>query len=528
MGSCCSLAEKEDTEGEVSAKGFGARLERFCERLESWPFLVLGGVCLAASFGLTGHGCSGGSAVHLDMWNPAFVTVFICGLPIAREALEALFVRRRIVAPLLITCAMVACLAIGQIFAAGEVAFIMALGETLEAATLKRARRGVSRLVSLVPPTARFIVTCPKCRAKGERYRDVPVDKIEVGDGVRVLPGETIPVDGVVMEGTSTVDQSVMTGESLPVDKGTGDEVYSGTINQFGALDIRVTKKGEDSSLQKLVRLVREAGKKKAPVQRIADKWAAILVPSALAAAVLVGLGAWAWHAAGLGALPPGTTPLADGLVRGVTVMVVFCPCALALATPTAIMAAIGQAAKHGVIVKSGEALEKMGAVTVACLDKTGTLTEGKLSVAAVETLEDACGRDGVLRLAAAVEASSEHPLAQAIVAAHGAPPPPVQAFAMTPGKGVKGTVDGVMVICGTAAWLHENGVVGVPAAEAAAERLRGAGNAVVLVAAAGKAIGLIALADTPRADAPAAVAALAAADVRPCLLTGDHSRVSR
>ena len=528
MGSCCSLAENDDIEGEESAKGFGACLERFCERLETWPFLVLGGVCLAASFALTGHGCSGGGAAHFKAWNPAFVTVFICGLPIAREALEALFVRRRIIAPLLITCAMVACLAIGQVFAAGEVAFIMALGETLEAATLKRARRGVSRLVSLVPPTARYIVTCPKCLAKGERYRDVPVDKIEVGDGVRVLPGETIPVDGVVMEGTSTVDQSVMTGESLPVDKGTGDEVYSGTINQFGALDIRVTKKGEDSSLQKLVRLVREAGKKKAPVQRIADKWAAILVPSALAAAVLVGLGVWAWHAAGMGAPPSGTTPLADALVRGVTVMVVFCPCALALATPTAIMAAIGQAAKHGVIVKSGEALEKMGVVTVACLDKTGTLTEGKLSVAAVETLNATCDRNDVLRLAAAVEASSEHPLAQAIVAAHGAQLPSVQAFAMTPGKGVKGMVDGAMVVCGTAAWLRENDVADVTVAEAAAERLRGAGNAVVLVAAEGKAIGLIALADTPRADAPAAVAALAAAGVRPCLLTGDHGATAK
>ena len=519
MGSCCSLAAKAEKEGQEPQKGFGARLARLCEELETWPFLALGGACLLASFLLTGHGCHGEGGVA--WWNPAFVTVLVCGLPILREAVEALFVVRKIRASVLIATAMVACLSIGQVFAAGEVAFIMALGETLEAITLKRARKGLTKLVSLVPPTARYVVTCPKCLAQGIRFKDLPIAEIEVGNGVRVLPGETIPVDGVITEGTTTVDQSVMTGESLPVDKAVGDEVYSGTINRFGAVTIRVTKKGEDSSLQKMIRLVKEAARKKAPVQRIADKWAAILVPASLALAAMTCLGVWAWSG-----------DWTTGLIRGVTILVVFCPCSLALATPTAIMAAIGQATKHGVIVKSGEALERMGRVTVACLDKTGTLTTGRLSVAEVAAFGASCSPDEVLRLAAAVEASSEHPLAKAIVAewekrqAGRAPEGGARDFAMVPGKGVKGVVDTDAVVCGSEAWLRENGVdvARADAADGPAARLRGEGKAVVLVASGPVLVGLVALADTPRAEAKEALAELAEAGVAPCLLTGDHA----
>ncbi len=519
MGSCCSLAVQAEKEGQEPEKGLGAWLERICGRLETWPFLAVGGLCLLASFLLTGHGCHDGGKVV--WWNPAFVTVFICGVPILREAVESLFVARKIRASVLIATAMVACLAIGQVFAAGEVAFIMALGEMLEAITLKRARKGLTKLVSLVPPTARYVVTCPKCLAQGIRFKDLPISEIEVGNGVRVLPGETIPVDGVVTEGTTTVDQSVMTGESLPVDKAAGDEVYSGTINRFGAITIRVTKAGDDSSLQKMIRLVKEAERRKAPVQRIADKWAAILVPASLALAVMTCFGVWAWSG-----------DLTTGLIRGVTILVVFCPCSLALATPTAIMAAIGQATKHGVIVKSGEALERMGRVTVACLDKTGTLTTGRLSVAEVATFDAAVSQDEVLRLAAAVEASSEHPLAKAIAAEwekrqeRRFPEGGVRDFAMTPGKGVKGVVDGRTVVCGTEAWLRENGVnvSRAGATDGPASRLRGEGKAVVLVASGSVLVGLVALADTPRAEAKEALAELVEAGVAPCLLTGDHA----
>lgn len=505
-GGSCTCDEHE------AHRGF---LERVLEGFESWPALVVALVCLIASFVLVGQGCGHEAATAVpdhegwrhwvDVLNPAYVSLVLCGLPLLKSALEALFRERRITAALLISSAMVACVSIGQIFAAGEVAFIMALGEKLESFTVNRAKAGLRKLVSLVPVTAHRVVTCPKCRARGELFRDVQVEALAVGDGVMVKPGETIPVDGVVTEGNTSVDQSVMTGESLPVDKTVGDEVYSGTINRFGAITIKVTKAGADSCLQKLVRLVREAEKRKAPMQRIADKWASILVPCSMGIAVLTFLGVWGLM---------GDVHVA--LIRAVTILVVFCPCALALATPTSIMAAIGQATKYGVIVKSGEALEKMGRVSVACFDKTGTLTTGELSVAMSTDAE-------VLRLAAAVEAASEHPLAQAICAAVPAIPPTTD-FVMKPGRGVKGLVEGRRIVCGTETWLKENGVALSEGVLNEAARLRGEGKAVVLVGVDGALRGFVALADTVRAEARRALAELASVGMKTCLLTGDHA----
>ena len=508
MGCCCGIDESANRRIDESTNSLWERLEELQEVLESWPALVIAGAGLVASF-LAGGECGdhGSFLKVLPHWCELFAVVplVICGLPVLKEAVEALFVERRIRAALLITTAMIACVAIGQLFAAGEVAFIMALGEMLEDWTVNRAKKGLHKLVALVPPTARRVVTCPKCRARGELFKEVPVEAIAVGDGVMVKPGETIPVDGVVTEGATSVDESVMTGESLPVDKQVGDAVYSGTVNRFGAITIKVTKAGEDSSLQKLIRMVKEAESKKAPMQRIADKWAAILVPCSMTIAILTFIGVWL----ALG-------DVHEALMRGVTIMVVFCPCALALATPTSVMAAIGQATKFGVIIKSGDALEKMGEVTVACFDKTGTLTTGKLSVAKATGSE-------TLALAAAVEAKSEHPLAKAICAAAGKVEP-CGDFSMTPGKGVKGSVRGETVVCGTADFLSANGIA-IPGAIAdEAAKLRGEGKAVVFVGAAGNCRGLVALADTVRTDAKAALADLARADVAPCLLTGDHA----
>jgi len=531
-----ALAAAAAGEATAGARLF-QRIESLCARLGSGPALVASGVALVASFILNGHGCHAHGGGALRLLDPAWIPLVVCGLPVLKEAVLALALERRIRAALLIATAMVACVAIGQLFAAGEVAFIMALGEKLEAWTVGRAKKGLRQLVSLVPPVARRVVTCPKCRARGEFFREVPVAEIAVGDGVMVKPGETIPVDGVVTEGATTVDESVMTGESLPVDKAVGDAVYSGTVNRFGAITLTVTKAGADSSLQKLIRLVREAESKKAPMQRIADRWAAILVPCSMTIAILTFLGCW--------------FVLGDvhaSLIRGVTILVVFCPCALVLATPTSIMAAIGQATKFGVIVKSGEALERMGAVETVCFDKTGTLTEGRLSVVYATSAR-------VLALAAAVEAKSEHPVAKAICGSHkpeglvtqdgGAAnheglvtqdgvaanreglvtqdAEEVKDFEMKPGRGVRGTVGGKRVVCGSEAWLAENGATVDDAFSAEARRLRGEGKAVVLVAEAGACIGLVALADTVRASAAAALADLRRAGVATCLLTGDH-----
>lgn len=510
MGSCCSIADKESkaVAGGIPGEGVPAAIDRLMSFLEKWPFLLLSAASLVAAFVLSQGSWS----------SPAWFAVVVCGLPILREAFTALFVQNKIKTSLLISTAMVSCVAIGQIFAAGEVAFLMALGTSLEMMILRRAKKGLGKLVSLVPPSARKVITCPKCLAKGEKFRDVPLASLQPGDGVQVLPGETIPVDGIVTEGETTVDQSVMTGESLPVDKSVGDEVYSGTINRFGAITVKVTKADTDSSLQKLIRLVREAQARKAPVQRIADKWASRLVPLALFVALVTFI-----------VMTFATGNVNVGLMRGVTVMVVFCPCSLALATPTAIMAAIGQATKYGVIVKSGEALELMGRVTAACLDKTGTLTSGRLKVSSVTAFGNG-DSVGLLALAAAAEEASEHPLARAIVAEASSSIkelPGAGAFRMVPGRGVSADVDGKRVLCGTSRWLEEHGVVLSEDEERDSRKPRGEGKAVVYVAVDGRAAGFISLGDTVRDNAKEALDQLKTAGVEPCLLTGDHEETA-
>ncbi len=526
MGSCCG-ADREAVEKLAGDAGVAGRIVAVAAKIRdaagSWWVLALSACALVASFALNGHGCGGGACARARVFDPAWIALVACGLPIVYEAVLALVAEKRIRAALLMSIAMVSCVAIGQYFAAGEIAFIMGLGEKLEGWTVGRAKKGIGKLVSLLPATARYVVTCPKCLARGEKFRDVPPEKIEPGDGVRILPGETVPVDGVITEGSTTVDQSAMTGESLPVDKTVGDEVYSGTVNRFGAITIRATKAGADSSLQMLVGLVKEAEKKKAPMQRIADRWAAILVPVSMCIALATFAAAWPllgdFHAA---------------LVRGVTVMVVFCPCALALATPTSIMAAIGQATKHGVIIKSGEALERMGGVDTICFDKTGTLTAGRLSVSAVRAYGAAAPGD-VLRAAAAAEASSEHPVAAAILEeakAHGIEIAPSRDFVMEPGRGIAANCDtgasSPRVLCGNAAWLEENGVAVPAQAEKDAEELRATGKAVVLVASGGAFAGVVALADTVRQDAKTMLDTLHGLGVRPVLLTGDHASTAR
>ncbi|MCD8309631.1 MAG: HAD-IC family P-type ATPase, partial [Prevotellaceae bacterium] len=314
-------------------------MEKFIRFLESLKMTILGGIALAVSLVLWL------TDVH-PAFDPAWITVFISGLPLLYWAFTRLLFQRWISSALLISIAMIACIYIGQLFAAGEVAFIMAIGGLLEDYTVRRAKRGLGKLIALAPDKGRLVIG-----KEDEAVRMVPAGEIRQGDILRVLPGERVPVDGVIVLGDSSVDQSILTGESLPVDKTTGDKVFCGTMNCFGSVDIRATEVGHDSSLQKMIKLVQEAEQKKAPMQRIVDKWATWLVPIALAIAVI--------------------TYLATGiLVRGVTIMVVFCPCALALATPVSIVAGIGQATKMGVLVKSGEALERMGRVDCITFDK--------------------------------------------------------------------------------------------------------------------------------------------------------------
>lgn len=475
------------------------RMKKLMDVLSGWQMTIVGGVFLVLSFVLSQYN------VNLP-FDPAWITVVISGLPLLYLAVWRIIHNpgvSKISSALLITIAMIAAIAIGDLFAAGEVAFIMALGAILEDMTTNRAKKGLKKLIGLAPTQGRRI-------AEG-REETIPAEEIRQGDVLRILPGEAVPVDGVIISGETSVDQSIMTGESLPVDKSVGDEVFGGTINRFGVIDIRATKVGEDGSLQRLIRMVREAEDKKAPMARIADKWASWLVPVAVLIAVVAGI-------------------VTRDITRAVTVLVVFCPCALVLATPTAIMAAIGQATKHGVIIKSGEALEKMGKVDTIAFDKTGTLTYGKLEVCDVIPLIPDVNEGALLALAASAEAKSEHPLGKAIVAyarRDGLVLSESDAFRMSAGRGVSAEVSGQKLLCGNEVFLQEGGVAIDRDTGLRLEALRRQGKAAVLVAQSGRCIGVIALSDVLRPDAARMVQRLSGMNTGAVLLTGDNRRTA-
>ncbi len=433
--------------------------------------------------------------------NPAWGTVIISGIPMLLLAMTRLIRERWISSALLIAIAMVASLLIGEIFAAGEVAWIMALGALLEDWTVERAKKGLRNLINLTPQTGRRII--------GGEEEVIPVSEIRIGDTLRILPGESVPVDGEIISGTSSLDQSIMTGESLPIDKEVGDEVFCGTMNMYGAIDIRATSLGENSSLQKLIDLVKAADEKQAPTQRIADKWATWLVPVALIIAIV------AWLATG-------------NIERGVTVLVVFCPCALILATPTAIMAAIGQATKYGVLIKSGEALETLGGLNTLVFDKTGTLTYGNLEVSDVISLKDNLTSGDLLKIVASCEKLSEHPLAKAVVKNAKEAQINIEEpknFKMYPGKGVACNNSYGKVYAGNSKFLSENNIdVNVGSQ---LNKLKSEGKASIIVALNEEVIGLVGLSDVIREDSASMIQSLHDLGTETILLTGDNTETA-
>lgn len=483
-------------------------LKKLNDFLAGLPMTIVAGVFLM--FDLIPHLMEefGGQETHFSFlpFDPAWVAILISGISLLYLAVWRIIHNpgiSKISSALLICIAMFAAIGIGDLFAAGEVVFIMAIGALLEEATTNRAKKGLKNLINLAPTKGR--------RLKDGKEEMILAEEIRQGDILRILPGETIPVDGTIISGETSVDQSIMTGESLLVDKGVGEEVFCGTINRFGSIDIAATKVGENSSLQKLIRMVQDAENKQAPMQRIADRVASWLVPVAL----LIAVGAYIFS---------------GNIVTAVTVLVVFCPCALVLATPTAIMAAIGQATKHGVIIKSGEALEKMGKVDTIAFDKTGTLTYGRLDVSDIISFDEEVGEAELLSLAASAEAKSEHPLGKAIVAYAKAKEVPLTestAFRMTTGKGIFAEVDNRSLLCGNEKFLTENGVLIDNRVGPALERLRAQGKASILVADGSCCIGVIALSDVLRPEAKGMVSRLEDMHTRTVLLTGDHQKTA-
>lgn len=474
-------------------------MKKLNDFLSGVPMTIAGGVFLVISLILM--------LMKVEVLaDPAWASVIICGLPLLYLAIGRMILNKgmsKISSALLITIAMVAAIAIGDIFASGEVAFIMAIGAILEEKTAERSKKGLKKLISLAPQQGR--------RMNNGKEEMINAAEIQAGYILRVLPGEAIPVDGKIIKGNTSVDQAIMTGESIPVDKEIGDSLYCGTINRFGAIDMEATNVGEDSSLQKLIRMVRDAENKKAPIQRIADKWATWLVPAALLIAI-------------------GTYIVTQDIVRAVTVLVVFCPCALVLATPTAIMAAIGQAAKHGIIIKSGEALEKMGKVDLVAFDKTGTLTFGKLEVSDVISFTSAVDEKELLAWIASAESSSEHPLGKAIVA-HARMKNLVlkeaSGFRMQAGKGISAKVSGRNLLCGSEKYLKENGVEIPKKVSDTLDALRNQGKASILAAADGLCVGVAALSDILRSAVQDMVTELEEMGTETVLLTGDNRKTA-
>lgn len=493
--------------------------------------------------------------------DPAWIAIVLCGIPIIMEAIIGLVTEFDIKADVLVSLALIASIIIGEYFAAGEVAVIMQLGALLEDITVAKARAGIERLVNLTPQTARMIVD--------GQEQIVAVEKVAVGDICRILPGEAIPVDGVICEGQTSIDESVMTGEPIPVDKIPGDEVRSGTVNQFGAFTMKATKVGEDSSLSRMIALVQSADAGKAKIVRLADKWATWIVVIALLFAAIT----WA---------------VTGEIIRAVTILVVFCPCALVLATPTAIMAAIGNLTKWGVLVREGDALERLAKVTRVAFDKTGTLTRGKPEVEAVHTFAASfstvvehdtveqrnisiqCGtaeqinKDELFWLVASAENSSEHPLGRAIVDSYkeklklpkaenqiqfsanngtfrpsedsktfqpsisntiSRPLLKAEDFEMLPGRGIKALVDGRLVIAGNAELMREEGIRNFVSNAAAAYEKEGC--TIVHVGINGIAAGFVVLADQVREASLDTVSGITNLGITPVLLTGDHRQAA-
>ncbi len=437
-------------------------------------------------------------------FDAAWAAIVLCGVPIILEAVIGLVTEFDIKADVLVSIALIASICIGEDFAAGEVAFIMQLGGLLEELTVARARAGIEKLVHLTPQTARLI--------SGGTEKIIPAEQVKVNDLLRVLPGETIPVDGVITSGQTSVNQAVMTGESLPVDKKAGDEVSSGTVNQFGAFEMKAAKVGEDSSIQRMIRLVQSADAGKAKIVGIADRWATWIVVIALSAAALT------WFFSGQ-------------IIRAVTILVVFCPCALVLATPTAIMAAIGNATKHGFLVREGDALECLAAVKKITFDKTGTLTCGTPEVLAVKSFSPEFWEHDLYQLCAAAEQLSEHPLGKAVTGCYQKSEkgglPMSHDFRMIPGRGVSALVGDRNVLAGNMEMFTEQEIMLPESGKREAQTYLLQGGTVIYVAVDGKAAGFLALSDTIRSESAHMIDRLNGLAATPVLLTGDHENAA-
>lgn len=433
----------------------------------------------------------------------AWISIIFCGIPIIKDAIIGLVTEFDIKADVLVSMALIASLIIGETFAAGEVAFIMQIGAFLEEFTVRKSRKGIEKLVHLTPTLARVIIN--------NEEKTINAKDVKVNDILRVNPGETIPVDGIIIKGKTSVDNSVMSGESIPLDLSEGDSVCSGAVNQFDSFEMKATKVGEDSSIQRMVKLVQSADASKAKIVGIADKWATYIVVAAFISALL-------------------TWIITGEIIRAVTILVVFCPCALVLATPTAIVAAIGNVSKHGILVKEGDALERLSSISKIAFDKTGTLTYGKPKVEEVVSLIDNIKNEELYEMIASCELYSEHPLGKAIVSSfketYNKEIKIPEEFKMIPGRGVIAKVNNKKILAGNKHLLLDEKIKREDI-RFIREKFRNQGKSIIYVAIDNKIGGYIILSDTLREESISMIESIKNLGISPVLLTGDNKYVA-
>lgn len=454
-------------------------------------FIIISSICLFMSLIQ--------SVDELLHFNLSWVAIILCGLPIIKEAATCLYEEFDIKADVLVSLALIASVIIGEIFAAGEISVIMTIGALLEDLTVQKAQSGIENLVKLTPKQARII--------RDNKEIMINADDIEIGDIVRVIAGETIPVDGVIIKGQGSIDESIMNGESLPVDKYVGDDVLSGTINQYSTFDIKATKTSQDSSLKRMIKLVKEADSKKAPIVSLTDRWATWIVVIALVSSI-------------------GTYLVTHQILRSVTILVVFCPCALVLATPTAIMAGIGNASKYGMLIKGGDVVERLSKIKNIAFDKTGTLTYGKLSVVEYKSFCPEYDDETFLKILASVEAYSEHPLGKAITSYYKENNEElldIQNFTVNPGKGITANLGEKSILVGNLKLIKDVDINLNKDIINISEEFTKKGCTVIYLSIDNKLIGYVALSDILREEAKEVISYIKSQKINPVMLTGDN-----
>jgi len=442
------------------------------------------------------------------VFKPVWISIFISAFPFFVGAVKNL-IKFKIKNSLLISIAVIASVFVGEYFAAGEIAILMAIGELLEDYTVDRAKKGLNDLISSAPKKAKKLIKTDDSYT----VKEVPIEEIENGDIIRVMPGEIISVDGIIKEGFASIDQSILTGESLPVDKTIGDEVFCGSMNCFGSIDI-VAKDVENSSLQKFIDLVERAEKEQTPMQTVIDRLAVKLVPTALLIAIATFV-----------IMVLSKFDLYTSINRAVTVLVVFCPCALFLSTPTAVMASIGQASKHGVIIKTFNALEKLAKVNKIAFDKTGTLTYGKLNVNDIENFSE-FSDEKIMSLISSLESKSEHPIAKSVTEyldKKNIKKEVVENFKMKIARGVEGEILGNKYFCGNEKYFRENNINIKDNVKEKIEKYSSEAKNIILFGDEKEVLSIVTLSDTLRENEKEMVEKLKSFEIEPLLLTGDN-----